>query len=78
MTLKDCELNKTYIVEGINMDNKNNFNKICSLGILPGAELTVIRKKPIILFTISHSTFGIDTTLANNIYVKIADYNKNN
>jgi len=28
MTLKDCELNKTYIVEGINMDNKYNFNKI--------------------------------------------------
>jgi len=44
MTLKDCELNKTYIVEGINMDNKYNFNKICSLGILPGAEITVIRK----------------------------------
>jgi Fe2+ transport system protein FeoA len=72
MTLKDCELNKTYIVEGINMDNKYNFNKICSLGILPGAEITVIRKKPIILFKISNAVFGIDATLANNIYVKLA------
>lgn len=73
MTLKDCELNKTYIVEGINMENRYNFNKICSLGILPGAEITVIRKKPIILFNISHSTFGIDTTLAENIYIKAVD-----
>jgi Fe2+ transport system protein FeoA len=70
MTLKDCELNKTYIIEGINMENKNNFNKICSLGILPGAEITVIRKNPIILFKISQSIFGIDSNLSNSIYVK--------
>lgn len=75
MTLKDCELNKTYIVEGINMENKHNFNKICSLGILPGAEITIIRKNPIILFKISNSTFGIDSTLANNIYVKLGENN---
>lgn len=70
MTLKDCELNKTYIVQDINMDNKYHFNKICSLGILPGAEITVIRKTPLILFKISHATFAIDLSLAAHIYVK--------
>jgi Fe2+ transport system protein FeoA len=70
MTLKDCDLDKTYIVQEINMDNKYNFNKICSLGILPGAEIRVIRKNPLILFKISNTTFAIDFRLAEHIYVK--------
>ncbi|MGA1846250.1 FeoA family protein [Deferribacter abyssi] len=70
MKLKDAKINKGYIVVEINKKDKDAFKKICSLGILPGLNIKVIQKTPMIIFEVFHSRFAIDNELADNIHIK--------
>ncbi|MDY6820892.1 MAG: FeoA family protein [Deferribacterota bacterium] len=70
MTLNECKTNKIYIIDAIDANNENNFKKICSLGLLPGIEIAIVKTKPLIVFRLSNTLFAIDKYLARHIYVK--------
>ncbi|KAA0257793.1 ferrous iron transport protein A [Deferribacter autotrophicus] len=70
MRLNDAKVNKEYIVVEIDKNDKDALKKICSLGILPGLNMKVIQKKPMIIFEVFHSRFAIDKELADKIIIK--------
>lgn len=70
MKLFDAELNINYVVEKIAIDNFDDTKKILSMGILPGTEITVLQKKPTIVFEVYHSRFTIDNYLGGMIHVR--------
>ncbi|MCX8083604.1 MAG: ferrous iron transport protein A [Calditerrivibrio sp.] len=70
MKLTDGKINNIYIVESIDQQDKEALNKISSMGLLPGTELILIQKKPILIFKVYNSRFAIDNYLGEKIYVK--------
>lgn len=70
MNLNETELKVRYVVESISIDNFDDTKKILSMGILPGTEITVLQKKPTIVFEVYHSRFTIDNYLGGMIYVR--------
>jgi len=68
--LIDATIGEKYIVESIDKYNPSILRKVCSLGILPGVEVIVRRKKPTIIFEVYHSRFAVDKLIGEKIYVK--------
>jgi len=70
MRLIDGKINNIYIVESIEVSDKDALNKISSMGILPGTELILLQKKPTLVFKVYNSRFAIDNFLGEKIYVR--------
>lgn len=70
MKLTDCNLNCIYIVESIDLSDKDSLSKISSMGILPGTEIILLQKKPTLLFQVYNSRFAIDNYLGEKINVR--------
>lgn len=78
MNLNSAKLNKYYIVEMIDNNDHEAMKKLLSMGILPGTELKVIQKKPLIIFDVYNSRFAIDKYLGEKIYVKEGNSHREN
>ncbi len=70
MRLTDGKVDNIYIVEAIDIDDKDALNKISSMGILPGTELILLQKKPTLVFKVYNSRFAIDNFLGEKIHVR--------
>jgi len=70
MRLMEATIGDKYIVESIDKDDPAILRKLCSMGILPGVEVIVRRKKPTIIFEVYHSRFAVDKLIGDKIYVK--------
>lgn len=68
--LIEASIGEKYIVECIERDDPAILRKLCSMGILPGVEIIVRRKKPTIIFEVYHSRFAVDSLIGDKIYVK--------
>ncbi len=68
--LIEASIGEKYIVESIDKDDPSILRKLCSMGILPGVEVIVRRKKPTIIFEVYHSRFAVDKLIGDKIYVK--------
>lgn len=44
--------------------------KLMSMGVLPGSQLTLAQKFPSYIFKLGHSQFAVDDTLAREIYIR--------
>jgi len=44
--------------------------KLMSMGVLPGSEMTLIQKFPSYIFKVGHSQFAVDDQLARDIYIR--------
>jgi len=51
--------------------NKEQMQKLLSIGAIPGVHITLMQKFPSYVFKIGHSQFAVDKELAQSIYVKI-------
>lgn len=70
MKLNECNLNCIYIVESIDLSDKDSLSKISAMGILPGTEIILLQKKPTLLFQVYNSRFAIDNYLGEKINVR--------
>ena len=52
--------------------NKEQMQRLLSIGAIPGIHITLIQKFPSYVFKIGHSQFAVDKELAQSIYVKLA------
>ena len=52
--------------------NKEQMQKLLSIGAIPGMHITLIQKFPSYVFKIGHSQFAVDKELAQSIYVRPA------
>jgi len=68
--LIEATIGEKYIVESIDKNDSLILRKLCSMGILPGVEVIVRRKKPTIIFEVYHSRFAVDKLIGDKIYVK--------
>ncbi len=48
-----------------------NLNKLISMGILPGMQISLVQKFPSYIFQVSQTQFSVDTELARDIYVRL-------
>jgi Fe2+ transport system protein FeoA len=78
VNLNNAKLNELYIVEMIDKDDKDAMKKLLSMGILPGIEIKVMQKKPVIVFEVYNSRFAIDEYLGEKIYVKESNPHREN
>ncbi|MBN1958007.1 MAG: metal-dependent transcriptional regulator [Desulfuromonadales bacterium] len=44
--------------------------KLMSMGVLPGSQLSLVQKFPSYIFKVGHSQFAVDDTLAREIYIR--------
>ncbi len=44
--------------------------KLMSMGVLPGIQLTLVQKFPSFIFKVGHSQFAVDDTLAREIHIR--------
>lgn len=70
MKLTECKRGQIYIVESLDISDKEALNKISAMGILPGTEIIVLQKKPCIIFQVYNSKFAIDNFLGDKINVR--------
>ncbi|MCA1927404.1 MAG: ferrous iron transport protein A [Calditerrivibrio sp.] len=70
MKLTECNLNGIYVVESIDLSDKDSLSKISAMGILPGTEIIFLQKKPTLLFQVYNSRFAIDNYLGEKINVR--------
>jgi len=70
MRLDEAVIGKKYIISSIDKENVDALKKICSMGMLPGTEVSVLQKKPAILFQVYNSRFTMDNQLAEKINIK--------
>jgi len=68
--LIEASIGEKYIVESLDKNDPAILRKLCSMGILPGVEVIVRRKKPTIIFEVYHSRFAVDELIGDKIYVK--------
>ncbi len=52
--------------------NKEQMQKLLSIGAIPGVHITLMQKFPSYVFKIGHSQFAVDKELAQSIYVRLA------
>lgn len=52
--------------------NKEQMQKLLSIGAIPGVHITLIQKFPSYVFKIGHSQFAVDKELAQKIYVTLS------
>ena len=51
--------------------NKEQMQKLLSIGAIPGVHITLMQKFPSYVFKIGHSQFAVDKELAQSIFVKV-------
>ena len=44
--------------------------RLVAVGVLPGAELTLVQRYPAFIFEVGHTEFGVDEQLAQRIVVR--------
>ena len=44
--------------------------KLMSMGVLPGSQLSLVQKFPSYIFKVGHSQFAVDDTLAREIFIR--------
>ena len=52
--------------------NKEQMQRLLSIGAIPGVHITLIQKFPSYVFKIGHSQFAVDKELAQKIYVTLS------
>lgn len=57
------------IVKEIRSDRDKNHRKLLTLGILPGEEITLVQKYPVLLLKLGYSFVAMDENLGENIKV---------
>ena len=67
-----CELPEGEVARIARVDFRNprEFRKFMAMGVLPGSEITLIRRRPVCVFRIGESEFAIDDELAQAIIVE--------
>lgn len=48
-----------------------NLNKLISMGILPGMQISIVQRFPSYIFQVSQTQFAVDKELAKDIYVRL-------
>ncbi len=66
--LTDLKKGSKGIVSGIRSDRDKN-RKLLTLGILPGEEIILVQKYPVLLLKLGYSFVAIDENLGKNIKV---------
>lgn len=52
--------------------DKEQMQKLLSIGAIPGVHITLMQKFPSYVFKIGHSQFAVDKELAQSIYVRLS------
>lgn len=52
--------------------NKEQMQKLLSIGAIPGIHIILVQKFPSYVFKIGHSQFAVDKELAQSIFVRIS------
>ncbi|MDD5154947.1 MAG: metal-dependent transcriptional regulator [Candidatus Omnitrophica bacterium] len=59
------------VIAYLQSKDKNQMQKLISIGALPGISITLLQKFPSYVFQIGQSQFAIDRELAESIYVRL-------
>lgn len=60
----------------IHAPRAKEFQKLITMGVLPGAPIKLLQRSPSYVFEVRHTQFAIDKELAESIYVRLDPYNK--
>jgi len=52
--------------------------KLVAIGILPGTSIQLIQRYPSYVFKVGNTQYAVDKNIANEIYVRLENYNQNN
>ncbi len=73
MPLSECDVKDRGKIAYIKADRTEVFDKLTSMGVLPGLSIRLIRKRPTYLFRMGESQFAIDRKLAEKIQIRVAN-----
>ncbi|MEW6743373.1 MAG: metal-dependent transcriptional regulator [Planctomycetota bacterium] len=68
--LGDLKGGETAHVAYLASRDARQLQKLMAIGVLPGAEVTLLRKFPSVVFRLGHSEFAVDAALAEEIRVR--------
>lgn len=70
MLLRECELNKPYIIQSIKSIKNNYQLQLFSRGFVSGMKIQVLSKGNIMIVKVLNTTYGLNADIYNNIFVK--------
>mgnify|MGYP001604042198 FL=1 len=72
LKLSDMKPNEKAAVAYLQTDDKEVLQKLVAMGILPGTEITLLRRYPAVVFQTGKTQFAIDERLASRVHVRRA------
>ncbi|MBI5144858.1 MAG: metal-dependent transcriptional regulator, partial [Candidatus Omnitrophica bacterium] len=69
--LTDLEVKDKGQIAYLQAKDKNQMQKLISIGAMPGISLVLLQKFPSYVFKIGESQFAIDKELASSVYVRL-------
>lgn len=70
ISLADAEAGMKVTVFRLNMDNRKTVRKLLTMGIMPGASLSVDRCSPAFVVTVGGSQIAMDHTMASAVFLQ--------
>lgn len=70
MLLKDCQINKSYIIQYIKNMRDNYHLHLFPRGFIPGNTIQVLSKGNIMIVKVLNSKYGINSEIYNNVFVE--------
>jgi len=71
-TLAETEVGKDCHVAYLHTSDTKRSQMLISMGVIPGAQMTLLTKYPSYLFQLGNSQFAVDKSIAEEIYVRQA------
>lgn len=69
MPLSDESCSKFARVSYLRSRNLTRLNQLLSMGIIPGVEVQLHQRKPVLVLSVDHSEFAMDHDVASDVYV---------
>ena len=71
LPLSKLNVKQKGVIAYLRAKNKDQMRKLMSIGVLPGAHISLVQKFPSYVFLLGHSQFAVDKDLASAIHVRI-------
>lgn len=72
LPLSDLRTKQKAHVAYLHTHDRESLQKLMAIGVLPGSEIVLLQRFPILVFQMGKSQFAIDSALADHVYVRIA------
>ncbi len=69
--LNECAPGQSGQIAYLRMNHPARLQKLMSMGILPGGQITLLRRSPSFVFESGYSQFAVDEDIAGDIYVRL-------